>query len=198
MHGKTIITALLAATLGSSALANADPQQPDSTQTVVTSGRGRLGFTAIQISPELRRHFGAASDRGVLVDRVLADSPAARAGLLAGDLVLTVDGARAQSVEDVINAISDVKKNDVVTLDIQRGPNRMTLHATLESDPGPRIQRFERDWSSGQPGESPIDGTPFMADPETRKALEDLRMRLDRLERRFDESAKGMRSQSHT
>jgi S1-C subfamily serine protease len=69
----------------------ADAPHHDDVQVTVTAGRDRLGFAAIPISRELRAHLGAPSDRGVLVDAVRADSPAARAGLRVGDVVTELD-----------------------------------------------------------------------------------------------------------
>src|SRR5580765_8248340 len=42
--------------------------------------RSRLGISLVDITPELRSHFGAPKDAGVLVGSVEKDSPAARAG----------------------------------------------------------------------------------------------------------------------
>jgi S1-C subfamily serine protease len=59
------------------------------------------------MSPELRAHFGAPGDRGVLIDTVRAGSPAARAGIHVGDIVVEIDGDAARSAIDMLDAMSD-------------------------------------------------------------------------------------------
>lgn len=76
---------------------------------ITTAGRGRIGIAVLQIGQDLRSHFGAPVDRGVLVDKVRAGGPGARAGVAAGDVVVTVDGNPVSAVADLVNAVSDRK-----------------------------------------------------------------------------------------
>jgi putative radical SAM enzyme (TIGR03279 family) len=69
-------------------------------------------------------------EAGVLLASVLPGSPAARAGLQAGDRILTVD---RQPVEDALDLAYAVAE-DVFTLSVQRGRKRFTRH--LERQPG--------------------------------------------------------------
>jgi S1-C subfamily serine protease len=132
-----ILSAMFLAALGSGvaaagpiAKAPAHPAAP-----VPAVSKGRLGFAALPISPALRAHFGAPDDRGVLVDLVRPDSPAAHAGLEVGDVVTEVDGAAATSARDVVEALSDRKKGDEVTIAAVRDGKHVELHARLETDP---------------------------------------------------------------
>jgi len=118
------------AAAGPIAKAPAHPAAP-----IPAASKGRLGFAALPISPALRAHFGAPDDRGVLVDLVRPDSPAAHAGLQVGDVVTEVDGSAATSARDVIEALSDRKKGDEVAIVAVRDGKRVELHATLETDP---------------------------------------------------------------
>lgn len=63
------------------------------------------------IAPELRMHHGAADDRGVLVARVQAGSPAAAAGLQAGDVITNTGGQAIDQASDLVNAVSRVAKD---------------------------------------------------------------------------------------
>ena len=164
----------------------APPHDSDDVHVTVSAGRGRLGFVALQISPELRKHLGAPADRGVLVDNVRPDSPAARAGLRVGDVILEVDGATTRSASDVISAISDRKKGDAVAMFVARGKDRVTLQATLDTEPGPRL-RGEQGWEQLGPGEFPFEMKPLFEDGNLRRAMEDMRKRMGRLEHRLDD-----------
>jgi serine protease Do len=191
MRTRSIITVLtslaLAGGLAGSALAKPDSSAPprddsDSFHITMTAGKGRLGIGIIQISSELRTHLGAPSDRGVLVDAVKADSPAARAGVRVGDVLVEVDGEAATSAADVLGALSDRKKGESVPLTVIRDGHRTELHATLEDNPGPAWRSSERDRFQ------PFEGFDAFAGPgaeQTRRALDDARRRIDDLERRI-------------
>lgn len=157
----------------------------------MNQGRGRLGFGALQISPELRARMGAPADQGILVDAVRADSPVGRAGLQVGDIVIDVDGAAVKSASDAVQAINDRKKGDRVPLVVVRDKNRVTLSATLQDDPS-STEAFESDgsgsgWQQLNPSEIPLEMRQLFGNGEMRGALEDMKQRLDRLERRVNE-----------
>ena len=50
-----------------------------------STSKGRLGVMVMSLTPELRKHLGAAEDRGVLVAHVEPGTPAASAGIAVGD-----------------------------------------------------------------------------------------------------------------
>src|SRR5512133_3026190 len=66
---------------------------------------GFLGVSLIGITPELRAHYGAPKDAGVLVGRVEKDSAAAKAGLEVGDIVTSVGTEHVGTPGDVIRAL---------------------------------------------------------------------------------------------
>lgn len=66
------------------------------------AGRGRLGIVAQALSPQLAEYFG--TKEGVLVSSVRDDSPAARAGLRAGDVITAIDGEKVDSPADLVRA----------------------------------------------------------------------------------------------
>jgi membrane-associated protease RseP (regulator of RpoE activity) len=181
--------ALLTAILSTSAVAIAkpdtkkpDPSTPDDDNVSITmvAGKGRLGVSVIQISPELRAYFGAPGDRGVLVDSVRPDSPAAKAGVRVGDILTDVDGAAAKSATDILDAMSARKKGDAVPMAALRKGQRVELRATLEDDAGPA-------WHGGRPQmhfERFFDDGTFdhFNSNEMRKQLEDMQKRLEKLE----------------
>jgi membrane-associated protease RseP (regulator of RpoE activity) len=168
----------------------AKPGDADRAQITVTEGKGRLGVSVLQISPELRAHLGAPGDRGVLVDAVRADGPAARAGVRVGDVIVEVDGDAARSATEILRAMLDRKKGDAVKIAVVRDRSRTELTATLEDDPG--VQRVIRS-GSGPGGLDPSFGRRFRDMPDAdqldpadlQRQLDDARRRIDELERRF-------------
>jgi membrane-associated protease RseP (regulator of RpoE activity) len=151
----------------------------------ITAGHGRLGIAVLQVSRELRAHLGAPIDRGVLVDAVRPDSPAAHAGLRAGDVIVEVDGAPATSATDMLDAIADRKQGDPVAIAALRDRRRIELTATLADDPGPampRVPRFGR--GLGRDLDRVFRGGAF---GPSQRQLDDVRAQLDELARRLEE-----------
>jgi membrane-associated protease RseP (regulator of RpoE activity) len=93
-------------------------------------GRGFLGVSLLDLTPELRAHFGVPEDTGVMVSQVEADSPAAKAGLKAGDILTGVDGEDLKSSFDVGRAVRRKKDGEVIALEIYRDGKLQKLTAT--------------------------------------------------------------------
>jgi putative serine protease PepD len=72
---------------------------------------------------------------GALVQDVTPNSPAAKAGLQAGDLVVALDGQAVTSQDDLISRIRDHKPGDRVTLKVVRNGKEQTATATLADRP---------------------------------------------------------------
>jgi S1-C subfamily serine protease len=95
----------------------------------MTSPRGRLGVQLDELTPQLGEYFGA-KDGGVLITSVTPDSPAAKAGLKAGDVITSLDGDRVRRTEDLIDELRD--KDGDVTVGILRDKQESSVKATLE------------------------------------------------------------------
>ncbi len=106
--------------------------------------RGRLGVQVEGLSDQLAAYFGVA-DGGVLVAGVTADSPAAKAGVKAGDVITRVNGEAVKDPRDLVRALGDVKDDGAVALDVVRDKKATSLTATIE----PR--RPNRPARSGRP-----------------------------------------------
>lgn len=104
-------------------------------------GRARLGVQVEDLSDQLADYFGV-SDGGVLVSNVTADSPAAKAGLKAGDVITKVNGTAVRDARDLVGKLAEVADDGgSVRLDIVRDRKAQTLQATLER---PRTSRPAR------------------------------------------------------
>ena len=125
------------------------PTKPDTESTfesfTVTS-RARLGVMVIQLTPELRTHFGAADDRGVLVGRVEPRSAAEAAGLRVGDVLTEVKGTAVDDAMDVIKALAPLEKDETVNLQVIRDGKSLALTATMRDkrSPAPSSMMFDQ------------------------------------------------------
>ena len=124
---------------------------------IATGGsRGNVGIgfavpsnTARQVVPKLERgqridraHLGvetspasSVGDIGAQVQRVIPGSPAARAGLREGDVIMRVDDKDVNDPADVSSAISAKKPGDEVEVQVERGGSVTELKATLGTRP---------------------------------------------------------------
>ena len=98
----------------------------------MTSPRGRLGVQLNELTPELAEYFGAKNG-GVLIARVTPDSPAAKAGLRAGDVITSVDGGNVRDTDDLVDELRG--KDGEVKIGIVRDKQETTVGATLDDSP---------------------------------------------------------------
>jgi serine protease Do len=95
--------------------------------------RARLGVLLQELTDELRAVFGAESGSGVLVAEVLPDTPAKKAGVLAGDVIVRVERREIRRIADVHRALSCFEAGDEVTLSAIRDKKPVTLTVKLEA-----------------------------------------------------------------
>lgn len=115
-------------------------------------GRAFLGVQAVELTPELRRHFGAPEEAGVLVSRLVDDAPAVAAGLQVGDIVTEVDGESVRSNLGLAQRIARAEPGDSVVLSVYRDGRLETLTATLTERDRRQIDVAPMIWKSGDEG----------------------------------------------
>jgi membrane-associated protease RseP (regulator of RpoE activity) len=93
--------------------------------------RGYLGVELSELTPELRAHFGAPQQAGVMVARVAPDSPAEKAGLKVGDIITSLDGKPVESSWDVRARVRPLAEGVVVPVEIWRDGKSQLLSATV-------------------------------------------------------------------
>ncbi len=110
---------------------------------VIPSGRGRLGVTVDTVSDQLAEYFGAP-EGGALVTNVLPDSPAARAGMKAGDVITAIDGQHMHDAADVSRAMSRALAGGELKVDYLRDKKPGSASVTIEAAPGDERSRSLR------------------------------------------------------
>jgi serine protease Do len=102
-------------------------------------GNRRIGVSTETLSKQLADYFGA-KDGGVLITSVTENSPAAKAGLKAGDVITAIDGEKVDSSGDVSRVINK-KQEGEVSLTILRDHSTRTVNLTPEKREQPTIFR---------------------------------------------------------
>jgi membrane-associated protease RseP (regulator of RpoE activity) len=110
-------------------------QQPMDTYEWSAASGPRLGIMVTGLTPELRQFYGAPAERGVLVARVVPGSPAARAGLRVGDVLVTVDRRPISAAEDILGTLSSLDRNQMFPMRIVRDHQMITIRAQLNATP---------------------------------------------------------------
>src|SRR4051812_38831893 len=95
----------------------------------VQGGR-QIGAGVTPLTKQLAEHFRV--DSGVMVTEVRENSPAAKAGLHAGDIILKADDRTIMNQADLVRAIND-KKEGEIRLTIDRNGSRQTISVTPEA-----------------------------------------------------------------
>jgi serine protease Do len=93
----------------------------------------RLGVSVVELTDQLRAFFGVEDGKGALVATVEADSPAAKAGIRAGDVVVSVGERSVSSAMDVIAALRALEPGSrLVDVVVVRDRAKVTFAVTLE------------------------------------------------------------------
>ncbi len=95
-------------------------------------GRGWLGVMTQPLSKELGEFFGVAEGRGALVSEVVKDSPAAKLGLRAGDVITQVDGTAVENPGDLMRAVRGIDASKKTKVVWKREKRERTGEVTLE------------------------------------------------------------------
>jgi len=120
----------------------------DKTKTDTTGQKGpHLGVFAAPIPPALYNQLPPgvlANGDGILVLNVEKDSPAAKAGLKANDILVTFDNQKLQSALQLVKLVRNDKIGQLVSITYLRGGKTMSAKATLAVDPHPEWQNQPR------------------------------------------------------
>ena len=93
---------------------------------------GYLGVELVDLTPELREHFGAPREVGVMVGRVEAGSPAARAGLEVADVVVRIGEEPVHDSWGFSGEVSTREGGETIALAVVRDRRERRIDATLE------------------------------------------------------------------
>jgi hypothetical protein len=127
--------ALVAAlTIGGVALAQAQSTPSPSPQ-AQTSGVAWIGVSLADLNATAAARIGISETSGVAIAQVIAKSPAADAGLKAGDIVTSVDGKSVTKADEVVAAVRAKKVGDKIAFTISRKGSSLAITVTAAEMP---------------------------------------------------------------
>jgi len=104
-----------------------------------------LGVAVADVNPDRVKALKLKEERGVEITRVEDDSPAAKAGLKTGDVVLEYNGQRVEGTEQFVRMVRETPEGRQARLVVSRDGSTQTLTATIGA------QKGERGFFIGQP-----------------------------------------------
>jgi Do/DeqQ family serine protease len=96
--------------------------------------RGWIGIVPQDVNEQQARQFGLPR-HGVLLANLFVNSPALKAGLQPGDMILEIDGTPVQSARDAIARVAAIRPGAHVTLVVWRNAQRITARAQVIERP---------------------------------------------------------------
>ena len=106
-----------------------------------------LGVTLTSVNAWNARQNNLAVDSGAYVNEVVADGPAAQAGIQQGDIITAVNDEAITSADGLIIAIREHEVGEKVTLTVMRGTEEQQVEVTLGSDEA--LQAEQQDATEG-------------------------------------------------
>ncbi len=97
--------------------------------------RGWLGVTIQEMTPELSRKFSLEKSRGALVSDVAKRSPAEKAGIMRGDILLELDGKEIRDVASLRNMVAQSKVGSDVSIKLLRSGKEYTVRLIIAELP---------------------------------------------------------------
>jgi len=139
-----INTAILAPTGGNVGIGFAIPSNMAMTikESLVKHGevrRGLLGVTTQDLTPELVKAFNLKNKQGAAISRIESNSPAAKAGLEPGDIIVAANGRPIRNSHDIRNIVGLMQIGDNVDLEYFRNNEKKQVTATIGKPEQPQL-----------------------------------------------------------
>jgi serine protease Do len=93
--------------------------------------RGWLGVSIQPVDPDLAASLSLDKPKGALVAEVTPDSPAAKSGVLAGDVIVKLNGVDMADVRDVSRSVADLHPGTKASIVVWRGGKAKTIDVAI-------------------------------------------------------------------
>jgi serine protease Do len=94
-----------------------------------------IGAVFQTVDPGVAFVYGLSVEQGVLIIDITASSPASKAGLQPGDVIVTIDGKNVTSASQLADVISSSQIGQKLMITYQRGNNKSTVEVTTAQNP---------------------------------------------------------------
>jgi serine protease Do len=111
--------------------------------------RGYLGVYLQPLDEELAKSFDLPEIKGAVVNQVIKDSPAEKAGIIEGDVIIEYDGSKVEDVKDLQMKVANTPVGKRVPVGIWRDKKKITLYVTVGEMPEEEpvvAEKEEKSW----------------------------------------------------
>ncbi|HSD99470.1 MAG TPA: Do family serine endopeptidase [Burkholderiales bacterium] len=106
--------------------------------------RGWIGVGVQDITPELAQSFNLPTSRGVLITQVERGSPADKAGIKPGDVLLSLNGRPVADTTTMLNLVAALPPGQGATIKLTRNQAETELAVTIGRRPAPQQRKGQR------------------------------------------------------
>lgn len=145
------INTLISSTNGSSAgVGFAIPVDTaiDIAQQLISNGKAShpfLGVSTTSVNAQLAQSYSLPSESGAYVIYAADGSPAAKAGLARGDIIVSIGGKKIETSEEVFTSVREHKVGDKIKIEYYRGKSLKTVEVTLVADTSVKSSQSTQD-----------------------------------------------------
>jgi serine protease DegQ len=107
--------------------------------------RGWIGVEPRNLTPEMVQALRLPLEHGALIAMVVQGGPANRGGIKPGDVITQVGSSPIRNAEELLRAVTAIKPETTVTVEVQRGPKALKLSLTPSQRPRPKAQPDAQD-----------------------------------------------------
>jgi serine protease Do len=141
--------------------------------------RGRIGVNIQPLDESLAKDFGLKDAKGALVANVEPDSPAAKAGLRAGDIILRFNGQSVEQSSDLPRIVGAAKPGSTAQVEIWRDKATRTLSVTVAEMEQPADGRSaQREYRGKGSADEAINKSGLTVQEAPARALQQLRVKF--------------------
>jgi predicted metalloprotease with PDZ domain len=113
--------------------------EPGDAVVVRSDDGGWLGVSVQDMTPRLARTMRVETKEGALVNEVIEESPASKAGILSEDVIVGFNNKAIVDAEDLIDEVGEVEPGTTVGVEVVRGNDRMTFQVEVGKRKRPRV-----------------------------------------------------------
>lgn len=110
---------------------------------------GFIGVQLVELTPELRTHFGVPQSAGVMISAVSPNGPAAEAGVRVGDIITGVNNEEIATAGELARFVREMEEGSQADLEVWRDRKIMILTATIAERERPQIDVGQFLWQTG-------------------------------------------------
>ena len=100
-----------------------------------------VGIGLQDLTPELRKSFNVEQKEGALISQVYEGSPAERAGLKTGDIIVQIDGKKIKDSQDVVREVLKRQVGQKILFEVNRDEKRVEIPVTTTQMPSTPTER---------------------------------------------------------